>query len=377
MTASGDPKILIYYFAFPHYRRSILESLSRQPGVDIEFISGSSSRGAVDPLNNSDLPMIETHPTVTFGPLTIDIGILSRCMQRQYDIVIVAPAFSSLTTWALLIMRRLFRRQTYLWGDCGHHQGKLRRLLQEAMNRLCTGLLVYGNSSLRGATALGTPPSKVSIVHNAVESNALCSSAQQSKLAFAAIRAKAQRAAQTGEIELLFSGRLTAEKQVDVLLDALSIIQENFVRVRCHILGSGPMAPTLARHKNHDLVQFHGAVYDSQKKAEIFRQATLVVSPISMGLLAVDALRAGLPVLLPDNPNNGSEVEALEVGINALKFSPGDPRALAAAVSRWVEIAQLLDEQAYVEARTSALRVWDPAHVADSIVRSVGRGSGS
>lgn len=370
-TEFRKPKLLVYYFSFPHYRRAILMELANMAEVEIDLYSGVVGRGGVKPLTRADIGELRLLESLVLGNFTYEREIVRRAVSSEYDAVVVAPALSSLSTWAIVALRFVLRRNTYLWGDCGHLDGWIRPRLQEIMNRMSTGLLVYGRASAKGAKRFGTPADKIKIVGNAFESNADRWGAEDSVGAYRLMKERARLATEDGRIVLVHAGRLTRDKCPEVLLNALTPLRRRYSDVRLHILGDGPLLDRLVAHENSDLVEFHGAVYDQVTRDDLLSKATLVVAPYVMGLLAVDALRAGVPVLYPDNPLSGSEVEALTVGVNSVAFEPGNPRAVARAVDEWIALSGKVQESAFVEARQHALKGWDPSTVANAILREV------
>lgn len=367
------PRVLFYYFGFPHYRKAILQELTAMESVRVSLVAGSSSRGGIAVLGAEDVRGLRNVKTRSFGPLTWDRGVLRKARGSRYDAVVLGPALSSLSTWATLIARRLVARPTYLWGQCGRVGDRsARRVFQEVMNRLATGLLVYGQAEAGAAGSLGMSPRKIHIVHNGTRSNGDSWSETRSREAFLRMRNSAHAASgPEGRMVLTFVGRLTRDKRLDVLLDAAEILSHDFRDVQVHIVGDGPMKSILQSRSDSVHVTLHGWVYDEADLNKILETSTLVVSPYHMGLLAVDALRCGVPVLVPDNPMCGSEVEALTAGVNSLRFTAGSPSDIAAKAKRWVELAPRVAEQDFVSARTSALRVWEPSSVATKILEAV------
>src|SRR5699024_492229 len=100
--------------------------------------------------------------------------------------------------------------------------------------------------------------------------------------------------------------------------------------------------------------------------------ATVIVAPNSIGLLAIDALNNGIPVIYPNSSGeNGPEQEALSVGINSVEFSDLSGPGLANAVEHWLNIAPSIDTATFeAEARSSA-RKWSPQAVARKIGNAV------
>lgn len=368
---SAPARMLVYYFAFPHYRRSILGALRELHGVSVDLVAGKSSRANIAALGADDLPGLVTVPSFRAGPVSWDRGVVRRATSAVYDTVVLGPATMSLSTWAILVGRRLAGRQTYLWGQCGRYGDRsVKRRVQELMNRLATGLLVYGENEAVAATQLGLPSNRVTVVNNATHSNADVLRDDKSERHLARAQRSAERAADEGDLRLLFVGRINRDKRIDVLLKAAERLRREYPRLRVDLIGDGDARAELGDRYNEDWVHFHGWIYDTAQLGAFFHEATFVCSPFHMGLLAIDALREGAPVLVPANPMNGSEVEALTCEVNAVSFPPGDADGIVEAVGQWFALVGDIDGDTYRAARTTALSTWDPEGVAAAIGRA-------
>jgi len=138
------------------------------------------------------------------------------------------------------------------------------------------------------------------------------------------IREFARRPAATGDGHALVAGRLVPEKGVAVAIEACRLAGIPLV-----VAGEGPESARLrARGAG---VRFAGRV-DDIELARLRRTAALALAPSlsaeSFGLAAAEAMAAGLPVA-------GSRIGALpELIPDAWLAPPGDPAALAAAITR-------------------------------------------
>jgi glycosyltransferase involved in cell wall biosynthesis len=362
-------KVLVYYFAFPHYRLEILKELMLRAGNDLMVAGGTVGRDSIEPLTSQDIDFLTELESVHIGPFSWQKGIVRRAISREFDAVVLGPATLSLTTWAILFGRRLMGRKTYLWGQCGR-QGErtAKRYLQEVMNRVAHGLLVYGETEAAAATDLGSSPRKIHIVNNATHHNAQYITPELGREIYQRLQQRAREAIDDRRLVLTFVGRLTEAKKLPVLLEAARRLQLQYEHLQVRVIGGGSAEEQLRREYSDPFVEFRGWIYDNEKLNEVLEESTLIASPYHMGLLAVDALRIGVPVLVPDNPQNGSEVESLTVEVNSIRFTPGDSVAIVDAVDRWLRIAPQITETKYAQARDSALRMWSPGSVAGRIL---------
>ncbi len=126
---------------------------------------------------------------------------------------------------------------------------------------------------------------------------------------------------------LLFVGRLSPEKGVDVLAAAWPLCEGGSLRVA----GVGPAAATLAAT---DGVTLLGALSPQQVQAWMRAALALVLPSIcyeNFPRTLAEAFGAGLPVIAS---RIGALAELVEDGVTGLLFEPGDARDLA-RVMRW------------------------------------------
>jgi len=150
---------------------------------------------------------------------------------------------------------------------------------------------------------------------------------------------RSELGSRTGERLLLFVGRLGREKNVDLLLEALTLAQ---VPARLAIAGDGPERETLEARANElglgDRVRFLGAV-DRAELPDYYASAdAFVFASVSetQGLVLAEAMAAGAPVIAVDTPvvrdvvgGEGrlveSSAQAFAAAIDALPPLQGNP----------------------------------------------------
>jgi glycosyltransferase involved in cell wall biosynthesis len=143
----------------------------------------------------------------------------------------------------------------------------------------------------------------------------------------------------------LFIGRLHAFKGVDFLLRALELVPD----LRLDIVGSGPEANrlrTLARALAvEDRVKWYGEYPDEDLPRRMADADFLVLPSVSVeemfGLVLLEAMAAGRPVITTDVPSGVREVN--HPGVTGLEVPMRDVGALADAMRTLAEDSELRD----------------------------------
>jgi glycosyltransferase involved in cell wall biosynthesis len=144
---------------------------------------------------------------------------------------------------------------------------------------------------------------------------------------------------------ILCVGRLAREKRQDVIIDAVARSRHRD-RIRLVVAGAGPLEEPLRRRAHeHGLAVEFGYVSDDrlvqlQSEAQLFVHASEVELE---GMAVLEAMAAGLPVLVADAPN--SAARRLACGPEFL-FRAGDAGDLAAHLDRLLTAPATLAEGA-------------------------------
>lgn len=130
---------------------------------------------------------------------------------------------------------------------------------------------------------------------------------------------------------IVYVGRLSPEKSIDVLLRAVSLCNASSCPVAIDVIGSGPDRPSLeslAARLGVD-VTFHGFVQQDDLSEHLLRADIFVLPSASepWGLVVNEAMDFELPIIL--SRNVGCRPVLLEEGVNGLSFAAGDHQELA------------------------------------------------
>jgi glycosyltransferase involved in cell wall biosynthesis len=130
---------------------------------------------------------------------------------------------------------------------------------------------------------------------------------------------------------LVFVGRLSAVKQIEHILKALTL--EPLTDVALHVIGDGDQRATLEARATelqlNDRVIFHGA--QSNPYAYIKQADAMVLTSVYEGFpnVLVEAIAVGTPICSYNSPGGAREIVCAE---NGFLVEPCTPEALATAV---------------------------------------------
>jgi glycosyltransferase involved in cell wall biosynthesis len=129
----------------------------------------------------------------------------------------------------------------------------------------------------------------------------------------------------TAPFQVGFLGRLDPIKRVPDLIEATAILGP---RVHLHIFGEGPERPrieqAITRFGIADRVTLHGAVPRPQDALEKLDLLVLPSEAEGFGLVLIEAMAAGIPVVATDVPGIRDVVRNRETGILVPVASPGE-----------------------------------------------------
>jgi glycogen synthase len=169
---------------------------------------------------------------------------------------------------------------------------------------------------------------------------------------------------------LLTVARLTRQKSIDTLLEALSLVRAHGVDAQLQIAGDGDQRAFL-ENKTRELqleafVEFLGARPQTDLPALYARCDVFVLPSVreGMGLVLAEALLCGAPVLAAAS---GGVTDIVIPGETGLAFPERDTKGLAAALEQYARDAAYAAHLAQ-HGRALALERFTPAGVAEQFL---------
>lgn len=329
-------KLCLIYNSAPRYREAIYRAIDAE--YDCNWYFGKSKSG-IKEMDTSSLKNVKFYET--FGnpnKFYFKIGILKLLFARKYQTYFMLADIRSITDWIfyLLLFTFFHHKKLYLWthGWYGKESGIFAKM-KLWLYRKATGTFVYGNYARKLLIKEGIPANKLFTIHNSLHYDEQL-----------ALRDKMQKTSaysdhfRNDNPVILFVGRLTTVKKLDMLIKAVSTLKQRGEIYNLVLVGDGSERSTL-----EDLVStlglneqawFYGACYDEKINAELIYNADLCVSPGNVGLTAMHSMVFGTPVISHNAFSwQMPEFEAIIPGKTGAFYEYENQEDLVDCISRW------------------------------------------
>lgn len=323
------PRVSIVYRVAPRYRIPFYErlrSLLALDGIDLDVYIGHADPTEATRKDSVFLPwfqpMMRRHLRILPGRPELEWqGAVRRTCSSQ--LVILEHAIRLISNYAHLEVPRRMRAThgplIALWGHGRHFQkqeGRVARALRRHQLRRADWYFAYNQLSVAAVRDAGFPPDRITDVRNSIDTVGL-----REQLAAVQPREleqfRREHDLRQGNVGL-FCGGLYEEKRLGFLLTAAAHIRSLRPEFRLLILGAGPQLAVIERAAaSHPWIRYLGAGA-GERKALAFRAADIVLMPGLVGLVAIDSLVAGTPLLTTADGQHSPEIAYLTPGQDSL-----------------------------------------------------------
>jgi len=259
---------------------------------------------------------------------------------RSADLVIAEQANKLVFNYLLLAMSQLGLKHMAYWGHGYNHQQLDPSPSEWLKRKLVTRVdwwFAYTNGVTRYLIEQGVAPGVITTVQNTIDTAEL----QSAIAATSRQRARASLGIADDAVVGLFCGALAMEKRLEMLIEAATEVRAQIPTFELVVVGSGPDRARIdAAALERPFIRCVGPAFAADR-APYFAAADVFVMPALVGLSAVDAFTAGLPLFTTSLPTHGPEIEYVEPGVNGVITAPSGT-ALAAAIVRVLRDETLL-----------------------------------
>jgi glycosyltransferase involved in cell wall biosynthesis len=352
--SKAQVRVAVQQHFLSHYREPIFSLMSSQVGPlpHYTFFSGTTSPEGVAIIDEEKLGLNVggkkrirwrsvknwwLGKTFLFQP-----GVVSLGMSRDYDCIIYLGSMYHLSTWLSAILAKISGKRVLMWthGYLKEERGP-RGYLRALFYRLADGLLLYGDRGRELLLRRGFDASRLYVVFNSLDYQA--QRAIRAEWGWERLHElRGELFADPNASILIFTGRLTKRKGLDLIFCAQDALRSQGVSVNAIIVGDGPdkarLIDFMQRLNLSRNVWFVGECYDEKVLGPLLMASDLCVSPGEVGLTCIHAMAYGTPVATHDDADTqGPECEAIVPGETGVLFKKGDCRALSRGISKFLK----------------------------------------
>lgn len=320
----------------PKYNEEFYVTMDKQ--LDCHFIIGEQFDGIKEMdkhlLSNCYVP----HRINIWGNIAYEKGVLSELRHNSPDVIISTLDPYDITSW-LLKVYCFFTNTALLYithGWYGKEKG-IKKLIKKVHFSNVTAFLLYGNYSKNLMIKEGFDERKLFVLHNSLNYS------KQIEIRNKIVRSnKYIEHFGNDNPVILFIGRLTKVKNLDMLLTAVANLKQNGEDYNVCLVGDGTEKERLQEMSCHQNIEknvwFYGACYDELENAEMIYNADVCVAPGNVGLTAMHCMVYGCPVITHNNfAWQMPEFESIHEGITGSFFEYDNLISLQHTISKWFE----------------------------------------
>lgn len=320
-------RLLIVQPYVPTYRMPLfreLRPLLAQSGIELFLATGRPDGPTAlrrDDCSDTESDLILEQRAVKIIGRQLLIRPLGQVLEHYPpDYVIVEQAIKNLEVYPLLVRRLVRRRpQLAMWGQgrtFSTPQGAASRTTKDWLTRRCDWFFAYTHEGANYVANHGFDPEKITVLLNSTDTVALRSDLEavtDEQIA----HFRSSHGLKSGATAL-FLGGVDTSKGIDFLVEAARRIAHQITGFRLLVGGEGASSAWVRERQSFgDPVVALGRL-EGHQRALAMRAANLMLVPQWVGLVAVDSLAAGLPIVTTQHRSHSPEFNFLVSGRNAV-----------------------------------------------------------
>jgi len=235
-------------------------------------------------------------------------------LKEKFDLIDVSvfPYFSCFTVKAVSVLKKTPAVFTWheVWGDywyeyLGRTKGLFGLLIEKSVAIISKDNIAVSYWTKNRLEALKGTNSKIAVLPNGVDLKLI-----------SGIKPAGWGSSERpgGKIyDVIFAGRLIKEKNVDVLIKAISLLKKDFPEIYCCVVGDGPERNTLEKLTRELGVQENVIFAGFQEYGELIgkiKASKVFVLPSSregFGMVVIEAFACGVPVVTVREKYNAAQ----------------------------------------------------------------------
>jgi glycosyltransferase involved in cell wall biosynthesis len=324
-------KVYILNPYIPEYRLPFFVGLQEKlnaSNVDMEVITGFPNASFRQREDFSTLPFHRERKQISFKILGMEFRYLFGVRDlSDASAVVYEYSITNINSWLGVLKPKPYK--ILLWGHGPGYLGRdsgLRLYLQKIMAAKADHILTYTPHGRENVLRLEVAGHKVTAVNNTIETAALVEKIKTLPMDEVNRFLKEHSLTKSDKF-VAYIGALDKTKRINFLKQVLDQMWKTNPEYKLLVGGSGPERHLLNESIERGQTKYLGRVGDYEK-AIISKLAKVLLNPGNTGLLAVDALTMGVPILGTNAPSS-PEKDYLKEGESFITL-PDDPAAFTA-----------------------------------------------
>jgi len=236
--------------------------------------------------------------------LSFSISLFWPLLEEEFDIIDVSvfPYFSCFTTKAVSVIKGTTLVFTWheVWDDYWYEymgrMGFFGWVVERVVSKLSKNNIAVSGWTKKKMETIGIKTENIQIIPNGIDIEQI----QKIK-------------ASDEQSDIVFAGRLIKEKNVDLLLRAVSLLKSSNPNIRCIVMGDGPEKERLLQLTEElglkDNVLFTGFVEYGELIGNIKASKVLALPSKreGFGIVAIESFACGKPVITVNSKDNATQ----------------------------------------------------------------------
>ncbi|MBD0778832.1 glycosyltransferase [Maribacter sp. ANRC-HE7] len=255
---------------------------------------------------------------------------------KEYDAIIFSGNPRGMSTWITSILARILGKKVYFWthGMYGK-EGKIEMFIKKLFFSIPNGIFLYENHSKQILQSQGINKNNLHVIYNSLDYD--FHKEQRNKKIEKGVFKKHFN---NDSPVLLFIGRLTPQKKLNQLFEAIKLIESDTQKFNVVLIGDGEEMDNLKTLSSSIKSQtwFYGSCYDESILSDLIFESDLCISPGNVGLTVIHCFSYGTPVITHGNfAYQMPEAEAIIPGKNGDYFEMDSIKDLGEKIHKWFD----------------------------------------
>lgn len=329
---------ICYIGNFPsHYRGPIFKLLDQKFDIEWHFLRQNTS---IKSLDLSILKNAILEDGIFFSnSWYFQRNIVKLIFRNDFTSYLFVGEPYSISTWILARLLKLFKKNTQIsfWSHGWYgKESKIKKIIKKLFFKPADVIFLYGKRAKQLMINEGFDENKLVVVHNSLnhEAQLICRNNMTESSIY-------KDHFQNNYINLLFIGRLTKVKHLDILIESLAELNSKRINYNLTLIGDGEEKNKLLELSSKlgllNNIWFYGESYEEMNNAELIYNADICISPGNVGLTAMHSLVYGTPVITHNDYSwQMPEFEAIIPNQTGDFFERGSVPSLTETIQKWV-----------------------------------------